>query len=287
MMTDNKYNGFYESVKRFILNTKLADENNLQGLSVNKINDLERHYGLTFPLALKTFMLFFGETFKVKKTDGVLMFTQKEIINAMSFAKKNNIIEYISDKRGVQDSEWKEGKKVIHHLDERFDMNKLLFIGDHDRWQLHPFIDCREENPIIHFLNSIYKEDTIVDEFDFRYSNFKYKMTFVSFIRERLFLAIRSLFYLTESSYTDDDFTLVEKQEIEKYLQTALLWSPYYAEHFKKYTIAFQRGFDIQSIRHIFYKQTDVKAQETGIVMTIDEFEWAFIEHLRGLGIDI
>lgn len=110
-MVENKYDRFFESVKEFVLETKLANENNLQGLSEDKINDLESLYGLTVPLALRTFLLFFGETFKIKKTDGVLMFTQKEIIYAMDFAKKHNIIEYISGKRGIQDSEWEEGKK--------------------------------------------------------------------------------------------------------------------------------------------------------------------------------
>ncbi|MES2520369.1 MAG: hypothetical protein V4585_19780 [Bacteroidota bacterium] len=47
------------------------------------------------------------------------------------------------------------------------------------------------------------------------------------------------------------------------------------------------KGSDINAMRHNFYKQTDAQAQETGIIMTIDEFEWAFIEHLRGLGVDI
>ena len=95
-----------------------------------------------------------------------------------------------------------------------------------------------------------------------------------------MFFAIQFKYGKISNHY---DSELYKRVNIEE-----LSWAKCYVEHRKKYSdFNVGDGRDYIEMRNEFSLEMDILSEETGIAMTIDEFEWAFIEHLRGLGVDI
>jgi hypothetical protein len=78
-----------------------------------------------------------------------------------------------------------------------------------------------------------------------------------------------------------------ELHEYDRINVNGLEWAKYHKKYQEKPFSEQINTSQKTKIRTEFCRLADIQAEETGIVMTIDEFEWAFIEHLRGLGVDI
>ncbi len=271
-MIENKYDRFFESVKQFVINTRLSFEDEIAGVSEATIRQFEEEFNIQFPSSLFAFLRVLGKRIKVRRTDDLLCFTLNDINEATSVAQKENYKEIII--RGIGFLNYETDNDLIFYFNKLIDINKVIFITQYHRWLSIGFIDSRYENPIIYHINEkkYYSTDNL---------------NFTNFIRDVLFNAIKPAFDVKSlSDEKINEETDSSKQlliEIKNLIIINLSWAKPYINH----DIFYRPQYKYRKRRLEFYEIINKKEEETGIVMTIDEFEWAFIEHLRGLGVDI
>lgn len=272
-MVENKYDRFFESVKEFVKNTELSFENEIGGASETIINKFEQEFNIKFPSSLYAFLILFGEKIKIRKTDDIFNISLSDIRNATLTAQKENYKQILFREKGFEDYNGNTSDNKAYFY-KTMDVNNVIFISQNDRWANIGFIDSSIENPIINYL------------YDKEYYSTE-GMSFTNFIRNHLFEAIKYTF--NTNSLNNEKLSKVtdgSKQwliEVKKIKIGTLSWVQPYINN----DIFYRPEYEYRKRRLEFYEITNKKEEETGIIMTIDEFEWAFIEHLRGLGVDI
>ncbi len=278
----NKYNRFFESVKDFVLKTNLSYLEDIKGLSEVAIDKLERKFKVTFPKALRSYYAYMGEECKIIRTDDYLNYTEPKLLRTKIGAERYNLYEGIKGKIEIyQDPRDTKPKKFIS-LSDKMDVDAIMFLDYIAHHSMFVFITCEQENP---WLDVLYAENVggdDIDEYKYKYSSRYYSL--IGDTRDQLFNALSIKFFKHDSFSSDEEgLKIFNRININE-----LSWFQCYVEHRKKYhNFKVGNGRDYRIMRYEFSLEMDILSEETGIVMTIDEFEWAFIEHLRGLGMDI
>jgi hypothetical protein len=266
---ENQYNRFFESYKVFLLKTGFSEEKDLEGCSEVTINKLERKYDITIPLALRTYLSFFGNNFYTSRRDFRLDFRVKDIERANTIAKDIALLDVLVTNRNVRND---------------VDLDNILFVGHDSDRDIMYFFECSEPNPLIK--STIYDYKYIDEERVFANGLITYHSGDLSFIGSIMYL----IYWMVNWKLRTERKEVTNSQRLREYDRLnldAFEWIKYHQKHQQK-PYHERMSTDIQVKARIdFCRIADVKAKETGIVMTIDEFEWAFIEHLRGLGVDI
>lgn len=276
-MKENKYDRFFESVKSYVLETGLAYPEDLEGLSQDQIRLIEKCYGIPLPLALWSYLRFFGKKCDIINTDYYLDFSQKMIDYVMKEAQEeeHDVLLRIIDQTSIEN----EVDHIHYPVSEVLDLSKVLltqFIAHND---FFVFIECTDENPLIQYFTKQYNYSNN----KMYYSYHPGEWSFIGLFRHLLFEGISTKFFNRNIMQDKERINLYDRINLDK-----IGWSKCYLEKKIWYQdIKDSSGRYFYQIKQEFSKKIDVQAQETGIVMTIDEFEWAFIEHLRGLGVDI
>jgi hypothetical protein len=282
---ENRYLRFFESVKQLLLQTEVCSQEDFLGVGNHVIEQLEKKYGLTLPLSLKAFLLLFGKKINIPFTDGFLEYTVSKIEKATQMAENENIVALLKRTEGVRD--WINLEEKMIQLYSSINIDNILFLHEREMGGEFVFIDCLEENPSVHFLKKEYVEKVDdPDYYEFAYG--KQEVCLINYFRIRLFLCMELRFVfpqhyehrILENSIPipNEEVTLIKAENID--------WIVCHAIHRTKYP-AYQDGYSYYSERDKFYKRIEDKEKQGGEIMTINEFEWAFIEHLRGLGMDI
>ena len=277
---ENKYDRFFESVKGFVLKTHLAYPEDLIGLKDWKVQTLSEKYNVSFPESLYSYYTFFGEKVKIIGTDDQLNLTEKKLNSFKEDAIEKNVYNGI---KGVVEREYKIDEQIV--LSELIDLDKVLIIGHIDYNGIYSIIECVAENPVLHLIRWYCEfDENNIDTYYYKYQPMNW--SFIGFFRQCLFEAISLKFY-------DRDIVGIHEHELEVYDRIKfdkVEWVKYYFEHrkkYNKYNVGNGDGQEFYEIKQEFSKKMDDQAEETGIVMTVDEFEWAFLDYLRGLGVDI
>lgn len=185
--------------------------------------------------------------------------------------------------KGVVEREYKVDEQI--DLSELMNLDKVLIIGYIDYNGIYFIIECVAENPVLHLIRwECEFDENNIDTYYYEYQPMNW--SFIGFFRQTLFEAISLKSY-------DRDIVGTHEHELEAYDRIEIdkiEWVKYYFEHLKKYNrykVGNGDGQEFYKIKQEFSKKMDDQAEETGIIMTINEFEWAFLEHLRSLGVDI
>jgi hypothetical protein len=300
---NNKYDRFFESVKELALKTHLSYPEDIKGLSESGIRQLEKEFKVRFSESLCSYYSFMGERINIICTDGEMDLTAKSLKYNNTYIQDCNFYEWLkSPEDYYEDCLEKYSDFIsisdlmtitINTLPDFVNINteQVLVIRDYRHRDIVWAIDCSEENPIIHGFkpyrewSNEYTQDCEKNGYK-EWHNVKYKLSSHSIIgdfRHLLFLALRFKIMGYDMS-NDSRYMQVTIEDIS--------WAKCYSEYVTKNSK--RDFFDIEvggkhylQARYSFYKQADTQAVETGIVMTIDEFEWAFIEYLRSFRIDI
>jgi hypothetical protein len=282
---ENRYDRFFESVKCFVLETHLAHSEDLEGLSQDQIRLIEKRYGVSLPLAFWSYLKYFGKKSKIINTDCYLDFSQKMIDNVMQQIEEWELLYSVSEQTTIEN-------RLDHKnypMEEVLDLSTILFTQLLEHVDIFIFIECKDNNPMVQHFEKLYDER----KGGFRgYGYHPGKLSFVGTFRYFLFLGISTKFFrrgLVDKdsiSMSDKDWMTLHDRINLDYVG----WSKYYLDKDTKhiwYNIKDEQQRNFYQIKQEFIKKMDDQEIQTGIVMTIDEFEWAFLEHLRGLGIDI
>ncbi len=280
-MIVNKYDHFFESVKSFVLETHLAHPEDLQGLPQDQVLLIEKRYGISLPSALRSYLSYFGKQFKMLGYGYELNFTQKMIDYVMKEAEEeeHEVLLRIIDQPSIEN--------VVDHkqyqVSEVLDLSKILLTSFIDHNGIFDFIECKDENPMVQHFEKLY------DEKKGGLHGYGYhpgEWSFIGLFRHLLFESISWKFF-------DRRIMEENKEGLEKYDRMSidkLEWSKYYLDKDVKdkwYNIKDEQRRNFYKIKQEFSKKMDVQTIETSIIMTVDEFEWAFLEHLRILGVNI
>ncbi|QYS86374.1 hypothetical protein JJC03_15915 [Flavobacterium oreochromis] len=103
MKRGEKYIPFYESVKQFVLDTKLTLVDEVEGLDETVIHQFEKEHQIKFPAALYAFLILFGTKIRVRKTEDYFDMTINDIKEAMSVGINENYKEIIIREKGFLD----------------------------------------------------------------------------------------------------------------------------------------------------------------------------------------
>ncbi|MFK7031185.1 hypothetical protein [Flavobacterium oreochromis] len=274
MKRGEKYIPFYESVKQFVLDTKLTLVDEVEGLDETVIHQFEKEHQIEFPAALYAFLILFGTKIRVRKTEDYFDMTINDIKEAMSVGINENYKEIIIREKGFLD--YDTGDDDFFYFKDIIDVNKLIFITQYHRWFSLGFIDSRSENPIIYHIN----------EKEYYSTRGGVSFTFTSFIRDVLFLAINWRFDI--ESITDENIEKSSESEkeslivIKNLIIDKLPWANFYVENVD---IFYSSKCNYRKHRLNFYKIIEEQEKQTGYIMTVDEFEWAFIDYLKEQGV--
>ena len=275
-MMENNYDRFFESVKDFVLATRLSYPEDLQGLAQDQIRSIEKRYGVSLPTAIWSYLSYFGKKGKIINTD--LDFTQKMIDNVMKEIEEKELLYSISDQISIEN----KLEHKFYQVSEVLDLSTILFIQLLEHVDLFFFIECKNENPMVQHFEKLY------DERKGGFCGYCYhpgEWSFIGLFRYWLFEGISTKFFSRDMMRDKESIALYDRISLDK-----IEWSKYYLDKNIKdkwYNIKDEQRRSFYKIKQEFSKKMDVQAIETGVVMTIDEFEWAFIEHLRGLEVDI
>lgn len=276
-MKENKYDRFFESVKSYVLETSLAYPENLESLYQDQICLIEKRYGVSLPTALWSYLRYFGKKFKISRYGDHLDFTQKMIEYVMTEAheEEHDVLLRIIDQTSIEN----EVDHKHYPVSEVLDLSKVLLTQFIDHNGTFVFMECTDENPIIQYFTKQYNYSNN----KMYYSYHPGEWSFIGLFRHLLFEGISTKFFSRDIIHDKESIALYDIINLDK-----IKWSKCYLEKKIWYQdIKDSSGRYFYQIKQEFSKKIDAQAQETGIVMTIDEFEWAFIEHLRGLGVDI
>lgn len=269
MRNTEKYKKLFESVKRFVLDTKLSFMDEIDGLDESTIKEFENEYSIKFPASFYAFLLEFGKKIKVRRTSDLFYLTLNDVKNATLIAQKENYKKIILRDKGFLD--YNTDDETLFYFNKIIDIDKVIFITQYHRWFSIGFIDSNHENPIIYHINE--KEYYSTDW-----------LSFTNFIRSILFQAIKYRFNLRflkqdiekETGWNKENLIELRNLDIDK-----LTWAQFYIDNNE---ILYRPQYYFEKHRLAFYKLVSEQEERTGYIMTIDEFEWAFIDYLREQG---
>ena len=277
---ENKYDRFFESVKSFVLETGLSYPKDLEGLPQDQIRLIGKRYGVSLPLTLWSYLSHFGKKCKIINTDYYLDFSQKMIDNVMQDIEECELFYRVSEQPDI--------KNILDHknysVGEVLDLNTIIFTQLLEHLDIFIFIECKDENPMVQHFKKLYDERTG------GFCGYGYhpgELSFVGTFRYLLFVGIYSKLYGRDfylSTFTPPDYYL---EKFDRINIDNVEWIKYYQKHREKPYFEQMGSKEKIKTRMDFCRLADRQAEETGIVMTINEFEWAFLEYLRGLGVDI
>jgi hypothetical protein len=277
-MVENKYDRFFESVKSFVLETHLAFPEDIEGLSQDQIRLIEKRYGVSLPLAFGSYLRYFGKKSKIINTDYYLDFSQKMIDKVMQEIEEWEVLYRVSEQKTIEN-------RLDHKnypMGEVLDLSTILFTQLLEHLDTFIFIECKDENPMVQHFEKLYDER----KGGFRgYGYHPGELSFVGTFRYLLFIGISTKFFSRDIMNDKERIALYDRINLDN-----VAWSKYYVDNKARkmwYDIKDEQRRSFYKIKQEFIKEIDDQEIQTGIVMTIDEFEWAFIEHLRGLGVDI
>lgn len=269
-----KFARFYESVKRFILDTELSRPEEVVGSDIQTIEKLEAELSIKLPDFLFSFFEYFGEEIIVERTDHLLHLTIKDFKKAFFEAKNKNIIERLRDKKGLLDYYEND---LVWYMSDMFNLNNILVIISDAFRDKYGFVDTTNENPVLGY---IYQNDYFESE----------EKTFSNFIRHVLFNVIKYSFEEIDYSIYNDLNNYIHRRYIGRQKAALALkskkviWADYYFNLAKGFSFYDDRKFI--DLRNEFYIIISKKEMEMDKILTIDEFELAFIEFLKERNFD-
>lgn len=277
-MIVNKYDHFFKSVKNFVLETNLAYSEDLEGLPKDQIRLIEKRYGVSLPLAFRSYLSYFGKKCKIINTDYYLDFSQKMIDNVMQEVEEWELLYRVSEQTTIENRLDHKNYPVGQVLD----LSTILFTQLLEHLDIFIFIECKDENPMVQHFEKLYDER----KGGFRgYGYHSGELSFVGTFRYLLFVGISTKFFSRDIMNDKERIALYDRINLDN-----VAWSKYYVDSKARkmwYDIKDEQRRSFYKIKIEFIKEIDAQEIEKGVVMTVDEFEWAFLEHLRGLGVDI
>lgn len=287
------YESFYQSARDFLVLTKIASNEDFLEVKESEIYEVEEFIGRKFPKSLFFFQKIFGKT--EKKIPTGFPINLNKIKN--SFLKSKAILESLRESNYIVGT---DGFKIVNReivfldmidekysepeiadLKELFDVKDMLFL-DVD---FHTdFIDSSsDDSQIHHFINNSINGFTTG------------LMPLSTYVRANLFSEIIPKLGWNKNQYIDiignpekDPSKYYENQyeKIEALDISKLEWVD-------KYDFIYKEGgshnssFPInvfRKYRNQFYKLNHVEEQKNGYVLTVNEFEWKFIDYLKKKG---
>lgn len=263
-----KYIKFYKSVKQFLFDCNLSLDDTIEGENIDAISQFEKEYKIKFPVSIYAYLLYFGKKINLRNVETEKFFTLKNVKHAMDTAENGNYKSILQRKDGLQDYYGDDGDiKLIYEI---VDIEKVIFINQQDFRDGIGFIDCSDENPHIYYL---FQKEYYLGE----------NKTFSNYIRETLFQMIHSRFYsdaISTENYTESMIYMLN--ETKKINLDKIDWAKVYTKC-KVENILSDTFYRNQRLN--FYKIIEEREKQTGYIMTVDEFEWAFIDYLKEQGV--
>lgn len=277
---DNRYHVFYQNLKDFILSVNLATLSDIDGATEEDIIVFEKKHNISFPPAIRVYLEYFGKKAHIKRfhtapyTFDDLEYTMKNVynINPKEAIQKKG---YLSD----IDSAYNE---ILVPLTNLISIEDITIIGWEETTTTFTFIDSSATNPILFSLMGYWKEgdlDSSTIETEYR--------TFTTHIRLGLIVAIQGKFYDDDySSYTreNDLYYYEEGRSLSSINLDYIDWAQVYTKIYKSKPGS--RSI-LKSHRRIFYQINQEREKQEDRILSIDEFEWAFIAYLKEQGYDV
>jgi hypothetical protein len=241
---DNKYDIFYQDVKRFLHQIGAVSVAEIEGTPIIEIENC----GVEIPLAIKKYFEYCGEKFGKERLD----FPVSPFKN---FLKANSILKGDAYARSS--------------MNEYFD--HFLPFQRNDFRNGFDFCNKNEENP-----NNLLMED--YDVYDNSYQSF------TNWVRAHLFLSISFKFYGTHNLSKDNIWDNMKIKEHELIDLSKVPWADYYINtfHTQEYQLKYRLSANtVHDQRQDFYKLIAIEEAEGDFLYSIDEFELKFIEYLK------
>jgi hypothetical protein len=270
--TQNKYDVFFEGMINFIQKTGLSDEYENIGANYSEISSFENEYKIKFPLVFKSYLKYFGKKTHIRMTDSVFEMTIPNIAKTIDESNKNRVIEIIDKKNfkvNYDDNypEENEGEYTPPIKDLIDISNITIFYWDQLRSEFN-FFDSSKENPEVFFF---VEYSHIISKF----------YTFTTDVRGILFLAIslnantefQNIYCKARRDNGRPSPPPVDCSGIE-WLKDYI----YLAKNFPK------KFAEIDHFREEYYAINSEMEKRENRILTIDEFEYSFLNYLRENG---
>lgn len=276
-----KYDSFFNSIREFLVKTNLYSELDFIDVNDYDILFLENLIHIKFPEALVAFLKHFGKNDKILRPNLAMSLT--DILNA--FGKSSAIKEYLQKQNFVVNT---DGIKIVNgkvelikvtngvyeeviNLNNLFDINEAIFLHVGFTTEV---IDSRIENPIIHSFLS-----------DWTFTSSQLRLT--DFIRNILFNEIElNLKGRDYSSYSNDinSYYFELNKKINAIDISCLDWANTYRRIFLNNIMPVH---EFRMYRNEFYFINEFDEIKKSLILSIDDFESAFIKYLQSKGFDI
>lgn len=278
-----KYDSFFNSIREFLVKTNLYSELDFIDVNDYDILFLENLIHVKFPEALVAFLKHFGKNDKILRPNLAMSLT--DILNA--FGKSSAIKEYLQKQNFVVNT---DGIKIVNgkvelikvtngvyedeeviNLNNLFDINEAIFLHVGFTTEV---IDSRIENPIIHSFLS-----------DWTFTSSQLRLT--DFIRNILFNEIElNLKGRDYSSYSNDinSYYFELNKKINAIDISCLDWANTYRRIFLNNIMPVH---EFRMYRNEFYFINEFDEIKKSLILSIDDFESAFIKYLQSKGFDI
>ncbi|MEA5259839.1 hypothetical protein VB264_18725 [Arcicella aquatica] len=287
------YLDFYKSAKEYLIKIKSASEQDFKSVEESDILEIENLIGKKISSLLRCFLNIFGKTTK-RIPDGLPINLDKIKDAYYKSSEKLSILESTDFKVYTDGKKIVDGKVVeiddtiegahleVVNLLELLDIEDFLFLSINENTT---FINSKEEDPIIHYFIGTSALTSSM-------------LPLSAHFRAMLFNEILPKLGWNPNIYKDKNGNL--KNDL----------SPYYKELFRKissidisnlqwasiYDKIFMEGwpYDSQFPIHIFqerrrefYHINSIVEKQNGYILTIDEFEWKFIDFLKQQGYNL
>lgn len=282
------YLDFYKSAKEYLIKIGKVSEQDFEPVEEFDIVEVENLIGKKMPISLRSFQFFFGKT--TKQIPEGLAINLSSLKDAY-FKSKNKLS--ILESKGFNvhtDGKKKINGKVVQIDDTVYGVNlevvnmlELLNIDDFFFLSIKEnttFISSKEDDPIIHFFIGT--------------STLTSSMNCLStYLRVLLFNQILPKLGWNPNNYKDKngrlkkDLSSFDREYFWKVSSidiSNLEWALIYEKIFRE-------GWEYENlfkeIRREFYQVNEMNEKQNGYVLTVDEFEWKFIEFLKSYGFNI
>ncbi|MDR6563636.1 MULTISPECIES: hypothetical protein [unclassified Arcicella] len=287
------YEKFYESAKDFLILTNRASKEDFFPVEHSDIVEVEEFFGKKFPPSLYFFQKTFGKTLRKfpQEFPVNLKRIKQAFIESKTTLKELENSNYIV---GTDDFKIVNGEVVlleminerytepeIANLRELFDVKDILFLDT----DIHiDFIDTSKDDPLVHhFINSSINSFTTG------------LMPLSTYVRAILFSEIVIKLGWNKNLYIDkignpekDPSKYYENyyRKMESIDISTLDWATVYDFIYREggnYTPPLPVHV-FREHRSKFYKLNAIEEQKNGYVLTVNEFEWKFIDFLKQQG---
>lgn len=241
----------------FLLKTGLVIPSEIAGATIEEIEQFEQEFQIKFPLSIKAYLLYFGKRFKMQSGWNGQKYTLDDFREAIELARNEDFFSTMSIFNG----------NIKDYLYFRIDDRNSDYIF---------FCDTLSENPAVYLQWNIMDRELYVECYGKdKKREISKRCCFTSLMRED---AVQSISY--------EILTLRGLYEEEAHIQD-VPWAMYHHQLLNKKRDDNQDYIsigDFYQMRRDFYPIIEAIEEKEDRILTIDEFEWAYIEHLKEKG---